>query len=235
MTNSKPSVIVFDVNETLSDMSTLNTQFSRAGLSEHLRTIWFANVLRDGFALAATGTNQSFVDIASENLRLLVAAAQPEQDAEQAVQQIMRTMSSLQVHHDVGPGIRTLSADGYRLVALTNGSVQTTEALLTRAGFRDRFDRLLSVEDAPAWKPARSAYRYALEACAVEPERALLASVHPWDVHGASQAGLQTAWINRDKITYPGHFNAPHITVTDMSDLAQAINDADLHTPPIRP
>jgi hypothetical protein len=31
----------------------------------------------------------------------------------------------------------------------------------------------------------------------VAPELMLLVAVHPWDIHGAAQAGMGTAWVNR--------------------------------------
>lgn len=61
-------------------------------------------------------------------------------------------------------------------------------------GIWDDFDRLLTVEDAGIWKPAPAAYAYALEQCGVDPMDAMLVSVHPWDIDGASRAGLATAW-----------------------------------------
>jgi 2-haloacid dehalogenase len=37
----KPSVIVFDVNETLSDMSPMAQRFADIGAPEHLAKLWF--------------------------------------------------------------------------------------------------------------------------------------------------------------------------------------------------
>jgi 2-haloacid dehalogenase len=51
------SVIVFDVNETLSDMSPLGERFSEVGAPAELARLWFSTLLRDGFALAASGDN----------------------------------------------------------------------------------------------------------------------------------------------------------------------------------
>ncbi len=48
----RPSVIVFDVNETLSDMAPLARRFADVGAPELLAQVWFASLLRDGFALA---------------------------------------------------------------------------------------------------------------------------------------------------------------------------------------
>ena len=44
-------LLIFDVNETLSDLSPLCARFAELGLAEHLSTTWFAGLLRDGFAL----------------------------------------------------------------------------------------------------------------------------------------------------------------------------------------
>jgi len=114
-----------------------------------------------------------------------------------------------------------------RLVTLSNGSTQLAETLFRAADIREEFDLLLSVEDAPGWKPLRAAYEYAADACGVEVGRMLLTAVHPWDIHGAARAGLRTAWINRAGATYPGYFTAPDITVSTLEELASILgNDA---------
>ena len=56
----RPSVIVFDVNETLSDMAPLAGRFAEVGAPELLARTWFAALLRDGFALAASGGKEPY-------------------------------------------------------------------------------------------------------------------------------------------------------------------------------
>ena len=60
MTNPRPQVIVFDVNETLSDLAPIGRRFQEVGAPEHLGQLWFTSVLRDGFALTAAGIVDSF-------------------------------------------------------------------------------------------------------------------------------------------------------------------------------
>ena len=151
-----PSVIVFDVNETLSDMAPLDARFVQMGAPAHLRATWFASVLRDGFGLTAAGAPQPFAEIAAGVLAPVLAQAGVA-DVDAAVQHVMSGMQELQVHEDVPEGVRALRRAGLTLVTLTNGATATSEGLLTRAGVRDEFDRLLSVGDAGAWKPARAA------------------------------------------------------------------------------
>lgn len=51
----RPGVIVFDVNETLSDMTPMAGRFTEVGAPGLFATVWFTALLRDGFALAASG------------------------------------------------------------------------------------------------------------------------------------------------------------------------------------
>lgn len=214
-----PAVIVFDVNETLSDLSPMQQRFRDVGAPELLARLWFAALLRDGFALAAAGDARPFAQIARGVLRGLLAGLDLQREPEQAVQHVLDGFGALPVHEDVPGGVRALADAGFRLVTLTNGSVDISGQLLARAGLRDRFERLLSVTDAGIWKPARGAYRYAEQQCGVAGKDLLLVAVHPWDIDGASRAGWQTAWLNRSGADYPDHMTAPTYTLASLTDL----------------
>ena len=217
-----PSVVVFDVNETLSDMAPLDARFEQVGAPAHLRATWFAGVLRDGFGLTAAGAPQPFAQVAAGALAAVLAQAGVA-DVDAAVDHVMAGMSSLDVHGDVADGVRALRRAGLTLVTLTNGATATSEALLTRAGVRGEFDRLLSVEDAGAWKPARAAYEHAVRETGRPAGELLLVAVHPWDLDGASRAGLRTAWVDRGGSRYPAHLRPPELTVTSVTDLARQL------------
>lgn len=220
MTNSTPSVIVFDVNETLSDMTPLKARFVDVGAPAYLARIWFATLLRDGFALAAAGGSAKFAVIGSEILRGVLRDVPLSRSLDDAVSHIMDGFGTLSLHPDIADGILALKSMGMRLVTFSNGSAQVAEALLTRSGLRREFEALLTVEDASAWKPVRAAYGYAAEACGVQAADMLLVAVHPWDIHGAAQAGLRTAWLNRTDETYPSYFASPDLTVSSLGELA---------------
>ncbi len=220
----RPEVVVFDVNETLSDMSPLAESFERVGLDSGEVEPWFAGVLRDGFALTSVGVNPGFAEIASEALKVRLAAHDAAaQDVESAVSEVMATFGSLQVHPDVVGGIHALGELGVRLVTLSNGSTTVAESLLDRAGLSDEFERLMSVEDAPAWKPHPASYAHALSACGVAAGDAMLVAVHPWDVDGAARAGLRSGWLNRTGARYPSYFTAPDVEAADLVEFARAL------------
>ncbi len=220
----RPAVLLFDVNETLSDMAPLARRFEDVGAPAHVAQSWFAGLLRDGFALTAVDASEPFARIAAESLRVSLHGLPLTRAIESAAQHIMDGFAGLGVHSDVVDGIHALTGLGIRLVTLSNGSASVAEALFERAGLRDEFEALLSVEDAGVWKPATAAYAYALERCAVDPMDTVLVAAHPWDIDGAARAGLGTAWINRAGGPYPGYFRAPDVTARSLTELADHLS-----------
>jgi 2-haloacid dehalogenase len=218
MSSASP-VLVFDVNETLSDLSPLAARFVEVGAPASMAQLWFASLLRDGIALTAAGGTAPFAAIGEELLRELLPTAMPSRPLEEAVGHIMAGLTALELHPDVAPGVRTLRDGGRRLVTLSNGAAAIAERLLSEADLRDQFEQVLSVEDAGVWKPGRRAYEYAAEACAVDTGDMLLVSVHPWDIDGAARAGLGTVWLNRTAAHYPSTFTGPTHIVTSLEDL----------------
>ncbi len=220
----RPSLVVFDVNETLSDMSPMAERFTDVGAPGHLAATWFAGLLRDGFALAAAGTSAPFADVGAALLRVQLAQHPLDRGVAEAVEHIMAGFGSLEVHADVPAGIAEMADLGLRLVTLSNGSTGVAAGLLERARIRDRFEQLLSVEEAGVWKPGAASYAYALERCGVPAAEALLVAVHPWDIDGASRAGLSTAWLNRTGTPYPTSFSRPDAEVQNLSELARLLS-----------
>lgn len=183
---------------------------------------WFATVLRDGFALTSARSDASFVDIAATNARLVLGGSPLVGRLGDAVDAVMTAFASVALHPEVAEGVRTLRAGGHRIFTLSNGAASTAERLLGVAGLLDQVDGLLSVEGHAPWKPARGANLDALTRTATE-GKAYLVAVHPWDIHGATEAGLATAWINRTDAHYPAHFHPPTTTATGISDLARQL------------
>jgi 2-haloacid dehalogenase len=219
----RPQLLVFDVNETLSDMAPIAGRFEAVGADASLARAWFAGLLRDGFALTVARENPPFARLAAEGLRTVLAGKSLNRPVEEAVEHIMAGFSGLAVHPDVPSGVRTLAELDIRLVTLSNGSASIARQLLADAGLDHAFESFLSVEQAGLWKPAPGAYAYALETCGVDPMDAMLVAAHPWDTDGASRAGLATAWINRTGGRYPDYFRPPDLEAASLRQLAERL------------
>ncbi|MBA2529827.1 MAG: HAD-IA family hydrolase [Euzebyales bacterium] len=177
-----PAVVAFDVNETLVSLAPLGELLPEGALP-----LWFTRVLRDGFALTATGDPASFADLARTHLRGLVDDPATVLDA----------FRELDVYPDVAPAMELLARAGVRMVTLTNGAAELSQTLLGRAGLDGHIEHFLSADQAGVWKPRPEPYHHAARVCGVEPAGVALVAVHSWDVHGAKRAGLTAGWCSR--------------------------------------
>lgn len=215
-----PATIFFDVNETLSDLGPLAEALSAVGAPAGLASTWFGATLRDGFALTLTTGAQPFQRVARQTLTGLLSLEQDRTlPLDDSVDQVMEAFLALPLHPDVLPGVRALEAAGHSLYAFSNGSSEYAQSLLARAGVLDAFTACLSVDDARAWKPDPRAYRFALASAGVSAGDAALVAVHPWDLHGARQAGLTTVFVDRNGSPWPDVFAEPDLRVGGLDEL----------------
>ncbi|HZR96236.1 MAG TPA: haloacid dehalogenase type II [Gaiellaceae bacterium] len=221
---ARPTLVLFDVNETLSDLRPLRRRLAEAGAPGDLLDLWFASTLRDGIALTAAGGYADFRTVASSVLRGRLEQIETlHGDPADAAEHVVSGFGDLDVHPDVEEGVRTLASAGVRLATLTNGSAEVARTLLERAGLADLVERHLSVEAVRRWKPAAEPYLYAARELAVPPADCALAAVHPWDVDGAKRAGLRAAWLDRAGGRYPEFFEQPDWSGRTLGSLADAL------------
>lgn len=108
-----PSLVLFDVNETLSDLEPLRDRFEQLGAPGHLLETWFASTLRDGFALTAAGAYADFRTVALGVLRGLLAQIEtPQHDPDRAGEHVLAGFAELDVHPDVAEGMRKFANAG---------------------------------------------------------------------------------------------------------------------------
>jgi 2-haloacid dehalogenase len=210
--------VAFDVNETLFSLDRLGPAFTDAGLDPGLVPLWFARLLRDGFALTAIGDYRPFADLAAETLRDLG----PHVD-DDAVGAVTGAMRHLRPHPDVEPALRALHEAGVPAATLTNGSAGTVRAMLDGADLSRYVTGSLSVDAVHRWKPAPEPYRYAATELAVAPQSLVLVAAHPWDCAGAHAAGLRAAWVNRTGQHWPAIFPEPEFTAPDLATLTDTL------------
>lgn len=220
MLTSGPQAIVFDVNETLVDLSRLQLIFDDLKMPPHSLEWWFAILLRDGMALAASGDYGSFASLAGVALDEIMSA-NGRDTPPGASARILAQFAELDVHPDVTPAFQRLAKVGLPILALTNGREFITRDLLERAALTSFVSHVYSVEAVQLWKPRVEAYRYIANEVGVEPPDLAMVAAHPWDLHGASSAGFITAWVNRNERIFPDVFHLPNFAADNLVDLIE--------------
>jgi 2-haloacid dehalogenase len=222
MAKRRVRVAALDVNETLSDLTPLGERIAGLGAPSWLLDVWFASVLRDGFALSLHADFDTFGALGQDVLAGLLARHGVE-DPDAGAAHVLEGFDELDLHPDVPDGIRALHEHGIRVVTLTNGNAALTDRLLERAGLLGVVERRLSVDSVRRWKPAAAPYLFAASVCGVDPGRLALVAVHPWDVDGAMRTGLVGAFLARGGVRYPASFLPADVTAPTLPELAAAL------------
>jgi HAD superfamily hydrolase (TIGR01549 family) len=132
--------------------------------------------------------------------------------------------NSVELYPDSLPALQRIAAR-WPVASLTNGNAD-----LARIGIDLHFVHHVSARSSGVAKPDARIFESTAELLGVEPGQILHVGDDPhMDVVGARDAGLHTAWINRDRKSWPaGMGPAPALDLPDMAALADWL---DTHHP----
>jgi len=158
-----PSVLVFDVNETLIDIESIAPVFERILGDPTAMREWFNQLVMYSMTATLSAHYVDFFTLGQGILRML-ATTRGLEIAEADVDALKHAMLTMPAHPDVEDGLTALRDNGFRLVTLTNSPPNPDgPSPLEHAGLGHLFERQLSVESCRAFKPAPAVYLHACE------------------------------------------------------------------------
>lgn len=194
MTNERPvSVIVFDVNETLLDITTLELLFERVFGDARVMREWFTQLILYSQTMTLSGLYMPFAALGVGTLQMLAAIHEVSVEDDE----LKLRMNTMPTHDDVTPALTHLRDAGFRLVTLTNSAPAVSPTPLQRAGLDGFFDRMFSVDDVRQYKPAPQTYRLVADELRVDISELCLVACHLWDTIGAQAVGGHGALVTR--------------------------------------
>ncbi len=218
----RPAAVVFDVIETLFPLEPLRPRLAALGLPAADLDLWFTRILRDAFALDASGTFLPFRDIAAGALEVLCAQRGLAVDRA-ALEPALDGFKALDPAPDVAPALRRLADAAVPAATLSNGGVAATRALLDRAGLLPLVTRVMGVDEIRRYKPAPDIYAHAARTLGQPPASVALVAVHAWDVEGAKRAGLATGWCARLERRFHPAMSPPDASGRDLVAVVDAL------------
>jgi putative hydrolase of the HAD superfamily len=133
---------------------------------------------------------------------------------DEAMEIFLVERNRVKFYDDVRPALERLRSR-YRLFALSNGNAD-----LVRCGIAQLFDGHITASAAGAAKPDSRIFGHLLRAAGVEAHEVLHIGDDPLaDVVGATQAGMQAVWINREARAWPQHFAPPRRTISTLAEI----------------
>jgi 2-haloacid dehalogenase len=219
-------VCVFDVNETLLDLGSLDPHFERTFGDAGVRRVWFLQLLQSALVATVTGAYSDFGRVGAAALEM-VAERQGVDLSEEDKRGIVNGMSELPPHPEVAESLGRLRDAGLRLATLTNSTQEVAEAQMENSGLRGYFEQILSADTVKRLKPAPEPYRMAAESLGVEVGEVRLVAAHAWDVAGALRAGCAAAFVARPGMVLDPLVEPPDVVGADLREVVDRIIEAE--------
>jgi 2-haloacid dehalogenase len=220
-------VCVFDVNETLLDLSALDPLFERAFGDASARGEWFGQLQQSWLVATVTGVYEQFGTIGGTALKMVAerrGVSLPDEDASE----ILGSIRELPPHPEVGEALACLRNAGIRLATLTNSTQDVADAQIENSGLGEHFEQVLSADAVKRLKPAPEPYRMASEILGVEIGQVRLVAAHAWDVAGAMRAGCAAAFVARPGKVLDPLFEPPDVVGVDLREVAGRLLEAEI-------
>lgn len=214
--------LLFDINETVLDLSSLRPLFAETFGNPLITTSWFSMLLHSSNVCALTGVKSDFGSLAAIMLSTLAARMNIDL-TEEARQRILSAFATLPAHPDMPEALKQLRSKGYRTVAFTNSSIQLVTSQISHSGLLNLFDQCISVEETGSFKPDPKVYQYAAKQLQRPIDALRLVATHDWDTHGAMSAGMLAGYIDRTGAPYHSQYRRPDAFASTMTELVQQI------------
>ncbi len=117
----KAQILLFDINETVLDLSALAPAFENQFGSAHALPLWFSKLLHSSVVCISSATKSYFAELAS-NMLDEVASNFDITLSSQDKQQLLARFSTLPALQDIVSAFKVLKQAGFTLVALSNSS-----------------------------------------------------------------------------------------------------------------
>lgn len=222
-TPNRPKLLIFDVNETLLDLSKLQRAINQEFHAETAFKQWFTLLLQYSLVDTVTGNYHNFGQIGDAALDMLAQALGQSARPAARKKELLTLITELPPHPDIIPGLTALQQAGFRMVTLTNSPDATVQKQMTYADLTGFFEQLLSIDSLKRYKPHPDTYHSTCVRLKVLPAQAMLVAAHGWDTAGAQLAGLQAAFIARPGQQIYPLAPAPTLTGPNLPDIARQL------------
>lgn len=221
--------VVFDIIGTCFSLSKPKQRLAQLGAPTYAVELWFAQTLRDAFALSHAGSYRPLKEVLEAELPRTLKILGVWADSVQ-MRDIVASFTQLELQPAALESFKILKEAGCSIVALSNGSEGSTRELLLRAGAIEYFDQIFSCDAVLKTKPHPDAY--ALVKQDAENDVWMIAA-HAWDIVGAARADLRTAFITEQEKDYLSVYPQPDVIANSLVAAASKIVESyNLHSAP---
>tara|TARA_B100000963_G_C22365206_1_gene553419 strand:+ start:64 stop:732 length:669 start_codon:yes stop_codon:yes gene_type:complete len=190
-------VYIFDAYGTLFDVDASCRNFSeKLGNNWHrLSTVWRQKQLEYSWLRNSMKSFTSFWNITENALDFALHSMKIHNTSLR--QDLLDSYFNIECYPEVYSFLEALKRVNTSSCILSNGSYDMLNAAIKNSGLRDYVDGVLSVDLCKKFKPALEVYQLVLNEYPKNEHEFLFFSSNCWDIHGASNFGFKSVWVNR--------------------------------------
>ena len=95
--------------------------------------------------------------------------------------------------------LKKIKKNKIKTAILSNGSYDMLNSAVKNSKFDELINEVISVDECKKFKPHRDVYNLVIDKFNINKKNCIFFSSNCWDIHGASNFGFQTVWVNRKK------------------------------------
>ena len=93
--------------------------------------------------------------------------------------------------------LKKIKKNKIKTAILSNGSYDMLNSAVKNSMFDELISKIISVDECKKFKPHRDVYQLVIDKFNINKKNCIFFSSNCWDIHGASNFGFQTVWVNR--------------------------------------
>jgi 2-haloacid dehalogenase len=197
MENEK--IYVFDAYGTLFDVDHACKEMAiQLGDNwEKLSSIWRQKQLEYSWLYNSMNEYDSFWKITKDSLEYAINSLSI--NSVKIKNELLDLYFKISAFEEVEEVLKKIKKNKIKTAILSNGSYDMLNSAVKNSKFDELFNEVISVDECKKFKPHRDVYNLVIDKFNINKKNCIFFSSNCWDIHGASNFGFQTVWVNRKK------------------------------------
>ena len=197
MENEK--IYVFDAYGTLFDVDHACKEMAiQLGDNwEKLSSIWRQKQLEYSWLYNSMNEYDSFWKITKDSLEYAMNSLS--MNSVKIKNELLDLYFKIGAFEEVEEVLKKIKKNKIKTAILSNGSYDMLNSAVKNSKFDELISEVISVDECKKFKPHRDVYNLVIDKFNINKKNCIFFSSNCWDIHGASNFGFQTVWVNRKK------------------------------------
>ena len=197
MENEK--IFVFDAYGTLFDVDHACKEMAiQLGDNwDKLSSIWRQKQLEYSWLYNSMNEYDSFWKITKDSLEYAMNSLSI--NSVKIKNELLNLYFKISAFEEVEEVLKKIKKNKIKTAILSNGSYDMLNSAIKNSKFDELISEVISVDECKKFKPHRDAYNLVIDKFNINKKNCIFFSSNCWDIHGASNFGFQTVWVNRKK------------------------------------